>query len=169
VVLYVGKLSPGKGAADLVEAARRVAPAVPDALFVFVGEGELACPEPFIRRLGPLPNREVLALYPLADVVVVPSVIPDALSRVILEAMSAGRPVIATRVGGTPELVLDGKTGLLVERNDPAGLAAALLALLRDDALRGALGVAGRRHLESLSGQGGSLDRLLEVYAEVRR
>ena len=169
LVLYVGKLSPGKGAADLVEAARRVAPAVPDALFVFVGEGELSRPEPFIRRLGPLPNREVLALYPLADVVVVPSVIPDALSRVILEAMSAGRPVIATRVGGTPELVLDGKTGLLVERNDPAGLAAALLAILRDDALRGALGVAGRRHLESLSGQGGSLDRLLEVYAEVRR
>ncbi len=169
LVLYVGKLSPGKGAADLVEAARRVAPAVPDALFVFVGEGELARPEPFIRRLGPLPNREVLALYPLTDVVVVPSVIPDALSRVILEAMSAGRPVIATRVGGTPELVLDGKTGLLVERNDPAGLATALLALLRDDALRGALGVAGRRHLESLSGQGGSLDRLLDVYAEVRR
>ena len=98
-----------------------------------------------------------------------PSVIPDALSRVILEAMSAGRPVIATRVGGTPELVLDGKTGLLVERRDPDGLAAAILSLLRDDALRSALGAAGRRHLESLSGLGGSADQLLEVYADVLR
>ncbi len=93
--------------------------------------------------------------------------IPDALSRVILEAMSAGRPVIATRVGGTPELVLDGKTGLLIERRDPEGLAAALLTVLRDEALRERLGAAARGHLESLAGQGGSLDSLLAVYAEV--
>jgi spore coat protein SA len=169
VVLYVGKLSPGKGSADLVAAARRVVASVPDACVVFVGEGELSADEPFIRRLGPLPNADVLALYPLADVVAVPSVIPDALSRVILEAMSAGRPVVATRVGGTPELVLHGKTGLLVERNDPEGLARALLLLLGDGALRSALGAAGRRHLESLSGVGGSLDRLVDVYAEVTR
>ncbi|HEV8437230.1 MAG TPA: glycosyltransferase family 4 protein [Methylomirabilota bacterium] len=168
IVLYVGKLSPGKGSADLVAAARQVAPSMPDARFVFVGEGELGADEPYLRHLGSLTNREVQALYPLADVVVVPSVIPDALSRVILEAMSAGRPVVATRVGGTPELVLDGKTGLLVERNDPAGLAAALLAVLGDAALRRELGMAARRHLESLSGRGGSLDRLLAVYAEVR-
>jgi spore coat protein SA len=168
VVLYVGKLSPGKGSADLAAAARRVAPEIPDALFVFVGEGDLRVDAPFIRCLGPLDHREVQALYPLADVVVVPSVIPDAFSRVILEAMAAGCPVIATRVGGTPELVVDGKTGLLVERNDPEGLAAALGTVLRDDALRDALGVAARRHLERLSGQGGSLDRLLALYAEVR-
>jgi len=167
LVLYVGKLSPGKGVADLVKAARRVAAARPDVVFALVGEGVIAVDERFIRRLGSLPNREVLALYPLADVVVVPSVIPDALSRVILEAMSAGRPVVATRVGGTPELVLDGKTGVLVERGDAEGLAAALLTLLGDDALREALGAGGRRHLESLAGAGGSVDRLLDVYAEV--
>jgi glycosyltransferase involved in cell wall biosynthesis len=140
---------------------------MPDARFVFVGEGELAADDAFILRLGPLPNRDVQSLYPLADVVVVPSVIPDALSRVILEAMSAARPVIATRVGGSPELVLDGKTGVLVERNDPEGLAAALSSMLDDEPLRHALGAAGRRHLESLAGEGGSVDRLLEVYAEV--
>ena len=167
MVLYVGKLSPGKGVADFLAAARRVAPACPDVLFVLAGEGDVAPADPFVRHLGPLANRDVLALYPLADVVVVPSVIPDALSRVILEAMSAGRPVVATRVGGTPELVLDGKTGLLVGRHDPDGLAEALLTILRDDALRHTLGVAGRRHLESLSGEGGSVDRLLDVYAEV--
>jgi glycosyltransferase involved in cell wall biosynthesis len=167
VVLFVGKLSPGKGVADFLAAARLVGPVLPDVHFVLAGEGDVEAAEPFIRRLGPLANRDVLALYPLADVVVVPSVIPDAFSRVILEAMAAARPVIATRVGGTPELVLDGKTGWLVDRNDPRGLAEAVLAILRDDALRDALGAAGRRHLESLSGEGGSVDRLLEVYAEV--
>src|SRR5207237_5485294 len=144
VVLYVGKLSPGKGTPDLLAAADLVQRTCPEATFLLAGDGAPGPTPANVRRLGPLANRDVLSLYPLADVVVVPSVIPDALSRVILEAMSAGRPVIATRVGGTPELVLDGKTGLLVERNDPAGLAAALLALLRDDALPGAAGVAGR-------------------------
>jgi glycosyltransferase involved in cell wall biosynthesis len=167
VVLYVGKLSPGKGVADFLAAARRVAPACPDVLFVLAGEGDAGAEAPHVRHLGVLPNQDVLALYPLADVVVAPSVIPDALSRVILEAMAAGRPVVATRVGGTPELVLDGKTGLLVDRGDPAGLADAVLTVLRDDALREALGAAGRRRLESLSGEGGSVDRLLQVYAEV--
>ncbi|MBI4591557.1 MAG: glycosyltransferase family 4 protein [Candidatus Rokubacteria bacterium] len=168
VVLYVGKFSPGKGTADLLVAAKKVVASVPEALFLFVGEGELAAAGRHIRRLGPLPNSEVLALYPLADVVVVPSVIPDALSRVILEAMAAGRPVIGTRVGGTPELILDGKTGLLVERNDPDGLAQALLSLLRDEALRAELAAAGRRRLDELFGPERSLDRLLDLYREVR-
>jgi glycosyltransferase involved in cell wall biosynthesis len=168
VVLYVGKFSPGKGTADLVAAAQEVVASFPDTVFLFVGEGELPDTGPFVRRLGPLPNLEVLALYPLAAVVVVPSVIPDALSRVLLEAMAAARAVIATRVGGTPELILDGKTGFLVERNDPAGLARALRHLLADADLRAGLGVAARDRLEELTGQGASLDRLLALYAELR-
>jgi len=167
VILYVGKRSPGKGSGALLAAARRVASAVPEALFLFVGEGEPCPDEPFIRAVGPLPNHEVLTLYPLADVVAVPSVIPDALSRVILEALWAGRAVVATRVGGTPELIIDRVTGLLVDRDDPDGLAAALLALLADEGLRRELGRAGRRHVEALSGRGGSVDRLLDVYAEL--
>ena len=171
VVLYVGKHSPGKGTADLAAAAARVATRRPDATFVFVGEGELALPRspgaaPDIRRLGPLPNAEVLALYPLADVVVVPSVIPDALSRVILEAMAAGRPVIGTRVGGTPELVVDGETGLLVPRNAPEALARAVEALLADGPRRAALGAAARRRVAELRGAAG-LAPLLALYQEV--
>jgi len=168
VVLYVGKFSPGKGTADLVAAARGVAGKFPDALFLFVGEGELDASDPHVRRLGPLPNREVLALYPLAEVVVVPSVIPDALSRVILEAMAAGRPVVATRVGGTPELVIDGKTGLLVERHAPAELARAIASLLRDEALHISLACGARHHLTERFGAGDSVDRLLAAYASAR-
>lgn len=164
VVLYVGKFSPGKGTADLVAATGPVVREVPDATFLFVGEGDLAGAGPHIRRLGPLPNREVQALYPLAEVVVVPSVIPDALSRVILEAMAAGRPVIATRVGGTPELVIDGKTGLLVERNAPAELARAIVTLLRDADLRASLAAGASRHLAEHFGADQSVDQLLAIY-----
>ncbi len=169
VVLYVGKFSPGKGTADLAAAARQVVRECPETVFLFAGEGELEIDGAWGRRLGPLPNREVLSLYPLADVVVVPSVIPDALSRVLLEAMAAGRAIIATRVGGTPELIVDGKTGLLVERNDPEGLARALLLLLRDEGRRAELGAAARSHLDELVEQGTGLDRLLAVYAELKR
>ena len=167
-VLYVGKFSPGKGTADLVAAAREVVRAFPDVLFLFVGEGELGAVDPWVRRLGPLPNRDVLALYPLAEVVVVPSVIPDALSRVILEAMAAARPVVATRVGGTPELVIDAKTGILVDRNAPAQLARAIASLLHDEALRASLGAGARRHVTERLGADNSVEQLLAVYASAR-
>src|SRR5437879_1898268 len=147
---------------------REVVRVFPDVLFLFVGEGELGAVDPWVRRLGPLPNRDVLALYPLAEVVVVPSVIPDALSRVILEAMAAARPVVATRVGGTPELVIDAKTGILVDRNAPAQLARAIASLLHDEALRASLGAGARRHVTERLGADNSVEQLLAVYASAR-
>ena len=168
VVLYVGKHSLGKGTPDLARAAGEVLRAVPDATFLSVGDGELADGAP-IRRLGALPNADVLALYPIADVVVVPSVIPEALNRVLIEAMTAGRAVIGTRVGGTPELVIDGRTGLLVERRDPAGLARAIETVLTDDDLRAAIGAGARRHVEAHLDAGVVLDRLVALYEDTIR
>ena len=168
IVLYVGKFSPGKGTADLIAAAARVAPAHADALFLFVGDGPVAFPEaPWLRRLGPLPNDQVLALYAAADMVVVPSVIPDSLSRVILEAMTAGRPVIGTCVGGTPELVRNGETGLLVERSDPEGLARAVETLLGDEGLRRAMGERARRDVEQRFSERETVGRLVALYEDV--
>jgi len=145
-----------------------VAREFPEVLFLFVGEGELDAAGPHVRRLGRLPNREVLALYRLAELVVVPSVIPDALSRVILEAMAAARPVVATRVGGTPELVIDGKTGILVERNEPRELTRAITTLLRDETLRASLAAGARRHIAERFSADDILDRHLAVYAGAR-
>ena len=167
VVLFVGKRSPGKGAPDVIAAAPRVVRAVPNALFVFVGEGAAVPDEPAFRLLGPLPNPDVLALYAAADVVVVPSVIPDALSRVILEAMTAGRPVVATRVGGTPELVIDKVTGLLVERGDRDALTDAVISVLRDEPLAHELGEAARRHVATGFDAGATVDRLVSLYASL--
>ena len=170
VVLYVGKFSPGKGSADLVAAADTVAGQCPEATFLFVGEGPLDTDGAAdVRRVGPLPNREVLALYPLADVVVVPSVVPDALSRVILEAMAASRAVVATRVGGTPELVLHDVTGVLVERGDRKALADAIAALLRDPSRRQRLGQAAREHVTRGFSSEQTVDQLVAVYAAARR
>ena len=168
VVLFVGKLSPGKGAGDFLGAAERVHRGHPDALFVLVGDGQVPVPAvSWVRGLGWLPNADVLALYAGADVVVSPSVIPDAFSRVVLEAMAAGRAVVATAVGGTPELIEDGESGLLVPRHDPAALAAAIERLLDDPALAARLGAAARRRVQTRFAPEASVERLLALYAAV--
>jgi glycosyltransferase involved in cell wall biosynthesis len=168
-VLFVGKLSPGKGAADFLAAGARVHATHPDALFVLVGDGSVPVPDaPWVRHLGPLPNPDVLALYAGAAAVAVPSVIPDALSRVVLEAMAARRAVVGTAVGGTPELIVDGESGLLVPRADPGALAAAIERLLDDPALAARLGAAAQARLHDRFAPDASLDRLLALYAAVR-
>ena len=83
--------------------------------------------------------------------------------------MSAGRAVVATAVGGTPELIHDGLTGRLVPRGDREALARVLVALLLDPAERRRLGEAARQHVESTFSAERSLDRLLALYDEVRR
>ena len=169
IVLFVGKLSPGKGTADFLTAAEKLHARHPEVSFVLVGEGQVTVPSvPWMRRLGRLPNADVLALYAAADVVVVPSVIPDALSRVILEAMTAARAVVATAVGGTPELIEDGASGLLVPRSDAAALAAAIERLLDDPALAARLGAAARRRVETRFAPEATVERLVALYDAVR-
>ncbi|KKW47238.1 MAG: Glycosyltransferase [Candidatus Kaiserbacteria bacterium GW2011_GWA2_58_9] len=75
----------------------------------------------------------------------------EGLSHTLVEAMAAGAPVVATRVGGNPEVVEDGANGLLVEAGDAAGLERALARLLSDEALRGKLGDAARELAKDFS------------------
>jgi glycosyltransferase involved in cell wall biosynthesis len=141
IVLYVGKRSPGKGYGVFLEAARLVAKRRPDACFVAAGGGDASTSAAAdVHVLGELPHDDVLALYDLADVVVHPAAWPEPFSRVLLEAAAAGKPVVATRVGGNPEAVEDGVTGLLVEPGDPGGVADAVARLLDDEGLRSRLG-----------------------------
>jgi glycosyltransferase involved in cell wall biosynthesis len=166
LVLYVGKCSPGKGFPVFAEAARIVTARVPETSFVAVGERppEWAPRSAEVRLLGSLPHPEVERLYALADVVVHPAVWPEPFSRVPLEAAAFGKPVIGTRIGGTPEAVEDKVTGLLVERSDPDALARAIEDLLADPELRLALG---RRAAETMSAKFSGdriVDELLRVY-----
>jgi len=81
------------------------------------------------------------------DLFVLPS-LHEGMGRVLLEAMAVGCPVVATRVGGIPDIVEDGTTGLLVPPRDERALAEAILTLLRDRSRRAAYGEAARRHVD---------------------
>jgi glycosyltransferase involved in cell wall biosynthesis len=168
LVLYAGKHSPGKGTDVLIEALDAIRAGVPRVQFAFAGKGELTPPlRPDVHVLGSVSQPDLFALYGAADVVVVPSVWPEPLSRVLIEAMYFGRAVVATRVGGSPELVEGDVTGLLIEPRDPAALANAVVALLRDPARCARLGAAAAQHVASARDEERRVATLVEAYDSV--
>jgi glycosyltransferase involved in cell wall biosynthesis len=136
-ILFAGRLSPEKGIEDLVAATNGMN-------LVVAGDGPLRHLVP--GALGFVPHEELERLYDRAAVVVLPSY-REGLPLCVLEAMAHGRPVVATRVGGIPELVEDGVTGFLVEPGDVAGLRTALERLLADPMLRRRMGREGHRRV----------------------
>jgi glycosyltransferase involved in cell wall biosynthesis len=147
IVLALARLDAQKGLFDLLEAAVLV----PDANFVIAGDGqERKRLEDTARTLAVdgrvlfLGHREdVPELLAACDLFVLPSLY-EGFPLSVLEAMAAGRPVVATAIGGTEEAVINGETGLLVPPHDPAALAAAIRSLLSDPPLGRRLGLAGR-------------------------
>jgi glycosyltransferase involved in cell wall biosynthesis len=132
--LYLGRLSPEKGVRTLIRAWDAVG-----ADLVVVGDGpdedSLRAGAPSaVRFAGPLPGEDVVDLIREARAVLVPSVSYEAQPRVILEAYAAGVPVIASRIGGLPDLIGDEESGLLVAPGDHAAWAEAAIRLLDDDA-----------------------------------
>jgi glycosyltransferase involved in cell wall biosynthesis len=155
VVGAAGRLSPEKGFAVLVEAARRVLREDSGAGIVVFGDGPLR--DALARQIAAarLSDRFILAGFrddldgyiPWFDVMVLPSY-TEGLPNVALEACAAGVPVVATAVGGTPELIEDGENGYLVPPGDARLLAGSILAVLdSDDAARG-MGKCGRRRVQ---------------------
>lgn len=135
VVLFVGKLSLGKGVDVLFNAIPQILERLPGTSFVFAGRLTQAVkiPEavkPHIQLLGHLPQEEIYHLYDHCDLVVIPSVWPEPSSRVALEAIVHHKPVVASRIGGIPEIVQDGVFGRLVERRNPKALAEATVEVL---------------------------------------
>lgn len=137
MVLFVGRVEKRKGADTLMHAIPNVLAQFPDAEFVFVGRlneelKELAATmPPQVKFLGVKPRAELVQLYQQASIVAVPSVWDNS-PNVVYEAMACGAPVVASNVGGIPELVEHGVTGLLVPPSDANALTDALIAVLRD-------------------------------------
>jgi glycosyltransferase involved in cell wall biosynthesis len=108
----------------------------------------LADPPPNVRVLGQWPPEAVHRAWKAALLGIVPSICQEACPTVIIEAMQAGLPVVATAMGGIPDLVVEGQTGRLVPPGDASALAAAIESLLADPAAVARLGQAGRRRSE---------------------
>lgn len=177
----VGMLRGEKGHLDFVEAAFETVQACPEARFVIVGEGvpgskvEARIRRKLRERYGEERNGPVLlagfrddipTVMSDLDVLVVPSR-AEAWSRVVPQAFAAGRPVIASRVGGLPELVRDGETGLLVDPGEPKQLAQAMQRLATDPDLRQRLARAGRAFAEARLDLHMMMRKTLDLYLEM--
>jgi glycosyltransferase involved in cell wall biosynthesis len=172
VVTTVARLDPVKDLGSLLDAFAFVRRRVPSARLVIVGDG------PERQRLEARAEREdlagsvaitgyrsdVRALLPAADVYASSS-ISEGVSLTILEAMATGVPVVATSVGGTPEILSDGTGGLLVPSRDPVRMATAIVSLAQDPRRRSALAAAARRRLEASF----TIDRMVDDYARSYR
>lgn len=154
LVGVVGRLTEQKGHAFLLDAFAEVVQALPSARLLVVGDGELGLElERQAARLGLGSNvtftgrrEDVSRIMMALDVLVAPS-LWEGFGLVLLEAMAAARPIIASRVSAIPEIVADGETGLLVSPGDSARLTDALLTLLRDPARASEMGRRGRQRL----------------------
>jgi glycosyltransferase involved in cell wall biosynthesis len=150
VVGNVAALVPHKGQRYLIEAAHLVAQQIPDARFIILGEGELRDHLAHLVRehrlekhvLLPGFRTDVIGCIKGFDLFVLSSV-TEGLGTSLLDAMACGRPIVATRAGGIPEVVVDGTTGALVEPRDHHALAEEIVRLLRDAPLRQRMGQAG--------------------------
>lgn len=161
VVVYVGRLTEDKGVHVLLQAFKRLLPSQPGARLVIVGasffEGSAVTPyQEQLRAMaedcreqvvftGFLPHEQVKRLYAAADVVAVPSVWQDPCPLVVLEAMSCGAAVLASAVGGIPEMICRPHAGVLVAPGDVDAWAEALRALAADPARRESLGRSARQ------------------------
>lgn len=158
-VLFAGRLSPEKGVAELAAASEGLN-------LVVAGDGPLRSLLPQAR--GFLPPEQLAELYARAAVVVCPSR-RDGFPVACAEAMAHGRPVVASAVGGLPDMVVDGETGLLVPPRDAAALRAAVDRLLADPDLRRRLGRAARERIAELCDWERIVDATLAAYADALR
>jgi alpha-maltose-1-phosphate synthase len=149
LILFVGRVERRKGADVLMRAIPLIWAQHPESEFVFVGgvcddvKEQVAAMAARVRFLGVRPREELVGWYQRAAIFVAPS-LWDNSPNTIYEAMACATPVVASRVGGIPELVDDGETGLLVPPGDESGLADALLALLDEPTRRERMGQRGR-------------------------
>jgi glycosyltransferase involved in cell wall biosynthesis len=175
VILSVGRLSKEKGQTDLIAAARllRDKNLHSDLRFVIAGEGPDRTMLERLVRANKLDSdfvfaghvSDIASYYSLADLVVLPSH-SEGSPNVLLEAMAAGRPIVATRVGGVPDLASNQGEAILVEKENPSALAEAMHRVLADPSLKTKLAETARIKAYSYSPQA-YCDSMLALYAQI--
>lgn len=174
VIGFVGRMVPGKGGETLLNAAASVLSEFPHALFAFVGEGPLRTAwQAHAEGLGI--GRQVVftgersdmpGIYSSLDMLVLPS-FDEAMPMCVLEAQASATPVVATRVGSVPDVIVDGATGLLLEPGDAAGLSKSILRLLGDSKLKSELGRNGRARVSQAFSSNGMAQEYLGLYQKI--
>ena len=170
-VIAVGRLEPVKGIRYLMQAAARVVTRVPNARFIVIGDGaqrgqleaEAASIPGGVQFLGM--RRDIPRLMAGADMLALPS-LNEGMGRVLLEAGAAGLPVVASAVGGVPELLENGRYGLLVPPRDPDALADAIVDLAAQPERRHALACAWRDKVVPAYSLEAMVGRIENVYEE---
>ena len=152
VIGVVGRLAPIKNHALLLEAMRSVIECFPRTVLLLVGDGPLKPAvqktigelglEQSVKLLGA--RTDIPRLLSIMDIFVLPS-LSEGLSLTLIEACAAGLPIVATEVGGNPEVVGHGDNGLIVPSNDPEALAAAVSYLLKNEDTAMEMGAKGRQ------------------------
>ena len=182
VVAAIGRFVHWKGFDYLLDAFAKARSSQPKLRLVFVGDGDLR--DELARQAqllgvsdavvftGMVQRSDMPSYLAAADIVAVPSIhydgYVDGLPNVALEALAAGKALVATRVGGLPELVKPHENGLLVEEKDSSALADALVSLAADPELRRRLGTAGREHMAAERTWDDVAERLEGVYERAR-
>ncbi|MDI6709614.1 MAG: glycosyltransferase family 4 protein [Thermoanaerobacterales bacterium] len=172
VIGTVARLAPQKGITYLIRALALLRERMPDVRGVVVGDGPLrATLEREAEECG-VPvvfagyRTDIPALMAAFDVFVLPSV-TEGLPLIVLEAMASGRAVVATAVGGLPEAVAEGETGLLVPPKDPDALCAALQFLLNAPGGMARMGAAGRERVFRMFTSERMVQKTLDVYRQI--
>jgi glycogen synthase len=178
-VLFVGNVAKNKGVSVVCEAVLALRQKYPDVLLRIVGRADEDFADDLMERVrdvdgdenvryeGFVRDRRMLpSYYREASVFASPAEHEVGVANVYIEAMAASCPVVAATTGGASEAVIDGETGVLVPPEDPAATAAALDAVLGDDALRRRLGSAGRERAEAYFGMEPYIERVLATYGK---
>jgi glycosyltransferase involved in cell wall biosynthesis len=177
IIGYVGWLIPIKGVTYLVSAMAKVLEKHPESMLVLVGKGDEKGEEEVklskqVENLGIVDNvrflgwrQDVNEIMGCFDIFVLPS-LNEGMGRVLVEAMSACLPIVASRVGGIPDLVKDGKNGLLVPPADASALEKAISALLVDKKKRKRMGAAGKKMCRPYSVEA-MVEQIDDLYREL--
>lgn len=167
VVAYVGKLESWKGIDTLIRCFEIIGKKLKDVEFLVVGTGslenELRKVKLSIKFLGYVPYERMPEIYQKASVLVLPSYM-EGFPCTCVEALSCGVPVVATDVGDTREIVMDGETGFLAKPGDSELIASRIIEILKDDGLRGDLGKKGRAHVKQNFNYEVITEKIIEAY-----
>lgn len=174
-VVFVGRLEHWKGIQVFLQVAELVCKEVEDVNFLVLGDGNLREYAEIVgkkrcngrlRILGNVPHRKVAEVLAEAAVLVLPSYV-EGLPTVCLEALASGTPIVASRVGGVPEVVIEGETGFLFSPGDVARCREKLMVLLQEKKLRGRMGREGRNLVEKFYTWDKVVNNVEEIYESI--